>query len=224
MSLTSGVVQKTDVLVPGYAGPVGGTLKRAFDVLTSFLAIVVLLPLLVGCCLVTMGTSPGPILFRHRRVGFGGKEFDCLKFRTMEIDAQRKLQEYLTNDEDARREWLTNHKLQNDPRVTPFGHFMRRSSLDELPQLFNVLFGDMSLVGPRPIIQDEVEKYRENIKVYVSGRPGITGLWQVKGRNNTTYTERVAYDVDYLRKWSFRRDLRIILSTIVQVCRGRGAF
>jgi exopolysaccharide production protein ExoY len=222
MSITE-LVNRNDLVSSHVARPIGGGIKRTFDVLASLFGILVLLPLLIGCCLVTFGTSPGPILFRHRRTGLGGKEFNCLKFRTMEVDAERKLREYLAADPDARHEWLTNHKLQNDPRVTPFGRFMRRSSLDELPQLFNVLFGDMSLVGPRPIIRDEVEKYRESFRVYASGRPGLTGLWQVKGRNSTTYAERVAYDVYYFRNWSFGRDLAIILSTVIQVCRGRGA-
>ena len=125
----------------------------------------------------------------------------------MQVDAERRLREYLERDAEARKEWKAHHKLKNDPRITPVGQFLRRTSLDELPQLFNVLLGHMSIVGPRPIVEDEVEKYQENFAIYAAGRPGLTGLWQVKGRNTTTYEQRVAYDVEYLRNWSFLRDI-----------------
>jgi exopolysaccharide production protein ExoY len=224
MSYSTETVSQRATLQSPAVRPVGGVVKRAFDIVFAFVVIILLLPLIAGCCLVVLGTSPGPILFRHRRVGYGGRSFSCLKFRTMEINAERRLQDYLAADEEARREWQANHKLLNDPRVTPFGTFMRRASLDELPQLFNVLVGDMSVVGPRPIIVEEVEKYQEYFGVYASGRPGLTGLWQVKGRNTTTYTQRVAYDVEYLKNWSLPRDAWIILTTIVEVCTGRGAY
>lgn len=204
--------------------PIGGTVKRAFDVVFAFVAIVGLMPLFVGCCILAWATSPGPVLFRHRRVGLGGRQFECLKFRTMEVDAERRLQEYLDGDPDALREWQEKHKLTNDPRITPFGRFMRRTSLDELPQLVNVLRGDMSVVGPRPIVNEEVEKYQEHFGLYAAGRPGLTGLWQVSGRNTTTYAERVGYDVEYLRNWSLVRDLRIIIVTIAHVVDGCGAY
>jgi exopolysaccharide production protein ExoY len=204
--------------------PIGGLLKRSFDIIASLAAIIALLPLFVGCCLVVLVTSPGPVLFRHRRVGLGGREFTCLKFRTMEVDAERRLRQELARNPDARREWQANHKLKNDPRITPFGQFLRRTSLDELPQLFNVLKGDMSVVGPRPIVQDEVAKYQQHFAVYVRGRPGLTGLWQISGRNTTSYSERVAYDVDYLSNWSLTRDLRIIIATTMHVVDGGGAY
>lgn len=211
-------------LVSRKGSPVGGMIKRIFDVVFASVAILTLLPLLFGCCLVVLATSPGPILFRHRRIGHGGKPFYCLKFRTMELEAERKLLEYLSSNQDARLEWQENRKLQHDPRITPFGRFLRRSSLDELPQLFNILVGDMSTVGPRPIVADEAEKYQEYFGVYASGRPGLTGLWQVMGRNHTTYSQRVAYDVQYFRNWSLARDIWIILMTVGQVFNGRGAY
>jgi exopolysaccharide production protein ExoY len=224
MSYTTQIATRNANLQTVLARPVGGATKRAFDIVFALIAIVVLLPLLAGCCLVVLATSRGPILFRHRRIGYGGRNFDCLKFRTMETDAEQKLRDYLAQNDDARREWQANHKLASDPRITPFGAFMRRSSLDELPQLFNVLLGDMSIVGPRPIITDEVEKYQEYFGVYASGRPGVTGLWQVKGRNTTTYPQRVAYDVEYLRNWSLLRDIWIVIATVGEVCTGRGAY
>jgi lipopolysaccharide/colanic/teichoic acid biosynthesis glycosyltransferase len=133
------------------------------------------------------------------------------------------LSQFRASNAEAREEWKSHHKLKNDPRITPVGQFLRRTSLDELPQLFNVLVGHMSIVGPRPIVEAEVEKYQEHFAVYAAGRPGLTGLWQVNGRNTTTYEQRVAYDVEYLRNWSFFRDIRIILITVVHVIEGNGA-
>ena len=162
--------------------------------------------------------SGGPLFYRQRRIGFRGREFTCLKFRTMAVDAERRLrgasrQGLWTRGTNGRKY----HKLRNDPRITPFGRLMRRASLDELPQLFNVLKGDMSLVGPRPIVADEVAKYQENFSHYASARPGLTGLWQVSGRNSTTYAERVAYDVEYVRNWSLVRDIKICSHTPAHV-------
>lgn len=211
-------------VLPRSANPVGGTAKRAIDIILSFTAIIALLPLFLGCALLVYLTSPGPVLFRHRRVGVGGRDFGCLKFRTMAADAERRLNEYLRLNPEAHQEWRAHRKLRFDPRVTPFGHFMRRSSLDELPQLFNVLKGDMSLVGPRPIVDEEIEKYQEHFALYASARPGLTGLWQVSGRNTTSYAQRVAYDVDYLTNWSLFRDIRIIFATVAHIVHGRGAY
>ena len=224
MSYSSQIISPRNAVALIAHRPVGGTVKRAFDFFAAVAAIVALLPLLLGCCLLVAATSSGPVLFRHRRLGFGGREFNCLKFRTMEVDAECRLQEYLAKDADARREWEASHKLRNDPRVTPVGQFLRRSSLDELPQLFNVLVGQMSVVGPRPIVEAEVEKYQEHFAVYAAGRPGLTGLWQVKGRNTTTYAERVAYDVDYLKNWSLVRDVWIVFVTVAHVIEGTGAY
>jgi undecaprenyl-phosphate galactose phosphotransferase len=141
----------------------------------------------------------------------------------MRPDAESRLQQHLATDADARREWARNHKLVNDPRVTPLGKILRQNSLDELPQLYNILRGEMSLVGPRPIVVDEVPKYQEHFGIYAKARPGLTGLWQVSGRNGTSYAERVAYDVDYVRNWSLSRDVKIMAATVGKVFTREGA-
>jgi exopolysaccharide production protein ExoY len=204
--------------------PIGGAVKRTFDFVSALAAIAALLPVFLIVSGAIYADCPGPVLFRHRRIGFGGKEFACLKFRTMVIDAEQALQEHLARNEEARREWLTTHKLLNDPRITWFGRLLRQSSLDELPQLFNVLAGKMSIVGPRPIVAEEVSFYRGHFSDYASARPGLTGLWQISGRNRTSYPQRVAYDVEYLRNWSFLRDVRIIFATGMHVWEGNGAY
>jgi len=213
-----------DGSVPETHSPVGGAAKRVFDFVAALAAVAALLPMLAILCIAVRLERPGPVLFRQRRIGFDGREFTCLKFRTMAVDAERALREYLANNEDARREWQTTHKLRNDPRITALGRFLRRSSLDELPQLFNVLVGQMSIVGPRPIVAEEVPLYREHFGDYANARPGLTGLWQVSGRNTTSYPQRVAYDVDYLRNWSFIRDMQIILATVTHIWEGNGAY
>lgn len=204
--------------------PVGGVTKRLFDIILAFVAITCLLPLFLGCCVLVFSASRGGILFRHRRIGFRGEEFECLKFRTMVADAERALLEHLATNPEARNEWESNHKLRKDPRITPLGDFLRRSSLDELPQLFNVVKGEMSIVGPRPIVSDEIKKYHEHFDQYAIARPGITGLWQISGRSSTSYAERVAYDVDYVRNWSLTRDVRIIMGTFGRVIGGSDAY
>ena len=207
----------------GSGRPIGGSVKRIFDIIAVLACIVGSSPLLVICYLAVVTVSGRPALFRQRRLGYGGREFSCLKFRTMELDAERRLQEHLAIDPDARREWIEDQKLANDPRVRPLGKMMRRTSLDELPQLFNILKGEMSLVGPRPIVADEVAKYQQHFGLYASARPGLTGLWQVNGRNTTTYAQRVAYDVDYVRNWSLIRDIKIMILTVVRVSSMKGA-
>src|SRR5262249_10323401 len=159
--------------------PIGLTSKRIADVLLALLLIVLLAPFFLICSLAMICVSPGPVLFRHRRVGFNGKRFDCLKFRTMATDAQERLRRNLEADRAAAAEWIQTRKLRNDPRVTAIGAVLRKSSLDELPQLFNVLRGDMSIVGPRPVTEEELCRYSETVNAYYSCRPGITGLWQV---------------------------------------------
>jgi exopolysaccharide production protein ExoY len=215
---------ESDSIEPDTRGPVGGADKRVFDVVAALAAIAALLPMFAILWIAVRMEGPGPVLFRQRRIGFDGRKFTCLKFRTMAVDAERALREYLANNEDARREWQTTHKLRNDPRITAFGRFLRRSSLDELPQLFNVLVGHMSLVGPRPIVSEEVPLYRQHFGDYANARPGLTGLWQISGRNTTSYPQRVAYDVDYVRNWSFIRDMRIILATVTHIWEGNGAY
>jgi exopolysaccharide production protein ExoY len=167
---------------PAGKRPVGMAYKRALDVVIALSGIVLLAPLLLLCFVLTIATSRGPALFRHRRVGFNGKAFECLKFRTMAVDASERLRHLLATDPEAAAEWAATRKLRDDPRVTTFGAILRKSSLDELPQLFNVLKGEMSIVGPRPVTEEELERYASAIDAYLACRPGITGLWQVSGR------------------------------------------
>jgi exopolysaccharide production protein ExoY len=194
--------------------PIGMTSKRVIDIILAVSGIVLLAPLLIICFVATVATSPGPALFRHRRVGFKGKYFDCLKFRTMVPDARGRLGRLLESDPLAAAEWTANRKLRCDPRVTAIGAILRRSSLDELPQLFNVLKGDMSIVGPRPVTEEELVRYSGAISAYIACRPGITGLWQVSGRSTTTYNKRIACDTFYARKWSLALDAKILIVTI----------
>jgi exopolysaccharide production protein ExoY len=198
----------------GSPQPTGLIWKRLVDIVLALSGIVLLAPLLTICFLVTVLTSPGPALFRHRRVGFKGKHFDCLKFRTMVTDASERLRQLLDSDPVAAAEWATNRKLRYDPRVTAIGAILRKSSLDELPQLFNVLKGDMSIVGPRPVTEEELVRYSSAVNAYIACRPGITGLWQVSGRSTTTYNKRVACDTFYARNWSMTLDAKILIVTI----------
>lgn len=205
------------------ARPVGLSAKRGIDIVLALSAIVLLAPLFAICFAATFVTSPGPVLFRHRRVGFGGKYFDCLKFRTMATDASKRLHDLLESDPAAAAEWATTRKLRHDPRVTPIGAILRKSSLDELPQLFNVLRGEMSIVGPRPITDEELTRYSDSVDAYLACRPGITGLWQVSGRSTTTYEKRVEYDTFYARNWSLAMDAKILIVTIPAVVLSGGA-
>lgn len=194
--------------------PIGLAPKRVVDVVLALSAIIILAPLLIICFVVTIATSSGPALFRHKRVGFNGKHFNCLKFRTMVVDAPERLRQLLEHDPAAAAEWAATRKLRCDPRVTAIGAILRKSSLDELPQLFNVLKGDMSIVGPRPVTDEELERYEASIGAYLACRPGITGLWQVSGRSTTTYEERVAFDTQYAQTWSMALDAKIMIVTI----------
>jgi exopolysaccharide production protein ExoY len=197
--------------------PIGLNSKRVLDIILAVSGIVLLAPLLTICFIATVATSRGPALFRHRRVGFKGKYFDCLKFRTMVTDAPERLRELLDSNPVAAAEWATNRKLRYDPRVTAIGAILRKSSLDELPQLFNVLKGDMSIVGPRPVTDEELIRYCGAMNAYLSCRPGITGLWQVSGRSTTTYDKRIACDTFYARNWSMSLDAKILIVTIPAV-------
>jgi exopolysaccharide production protein ExoY len=198
----------------GSPQPTGLIWKRMVDIVLALSGIVLLAPLLTICFLVTVLTSPGPALFRHRRVGFKGKHFYCLKFRTMVTDAPERLRQLLESDPTAAAEWATNRKLRYDPRVTAIGAILRKSSLDELPQLFNVLKGEMSIVGPRPVTEEELVRYSSAANAYLACRPGITGLWQVSGRSTTTYNKRIACDTFYARNWSMTLDAKILIVTI----------
>ncbi|KDB02474.1 hypothetical protein U879_17060 [Defluviimonas sp. 20V17] len=197
--------------------------KRVFDRLFAALLLVFFAPFLILVAVVLLVTEGRPILFGHTRVGRGGQPFRCLKFRTMVPDAEARLQRLLDSDPAARQEWAETHKLSQDPRVSCVGHFLRRTSLDELPQLFNVLRGEMSLVGPRPIVEDESIYYGQHFADYLSVRPGLTGAWQVSGRSTTTYAQRVAIDVAYVRGRSFVGDLCVLFRTVRVVLLREGA-
>ena len=200
------------------------TLTRCLDIAASLSAIVILLPLLILIALTLKLTSPGPVLFAHRRVGAGGRVFPCYKFRSMVMNSAEVLEQHLASCPLARAEWARDQKLRNDPRVTAIGRILRRTSLDEVPQIFNVLRGEMSIVGPRPIVEAEVVRYRQYIADYMSVKPGITGLWQISGRNNTTYRRRVALDTAYARSRTLALDLAIIVRTVPAVVTGSGCY
>ena len=197
--------------------------KRIFDISICSVALIALSPfmlLIAGLIRLDGGSS----LFGHKRLGRNGKTFPCLKFRTMVMGADERLKEHLKNNPEAAEEWNATQKLQNDPRVTRLGKFLRSSSLDELPQLINVLKGDMSLVGPRPIVRNEIEHYNNDIIHYYRVRPGITGLWQVSGRNDVSYAERVQMDSWYVRNWSLWHDIAILCKTFPAVLKRSGAY
>jgi len=202
----------------------GGTIKRWFDSIVAAFLLLLLAPLFILVALAIKGLDRGPVFFRHRRIGFRGAEFDCLKFRTMTPDAEQLLSRYLADDREAAREWRETHKLKNDPRTTVLGRVLRRSSVDELPQLLNVLKGEMSLVGPRPIVRDELPKYGRFVTEYITARPGLTGLWQVSGRNDIDYSERVTLDCQYVREWNLWQDLTIMVKTFRILVNGRGCY
>lgn len=198
--------------------------KRIFDLCLSLLGMVFVVPL--GCIisLLIYLDSPGPVLFSHRRIGQHGKEFPCYKFRSMVPNAQEELEKYLAAHPEAKEEWERDFKLKDDPRVTKIGAFLRKTSLDELPQLLNVIKGEMSLVGPRPIVQAEIEKYGDYFYDFCLVPPGITGIWQVNGRSDTTYEERVQMDAWYVHNWSVWIDMVYLMKTIGVVLERKGAY
>ncbi|MGA8028534.1 MAG: sugar transferase [Bryobacteraceae bacterium] len=181
-------------------------------------------PVIVIAALSIRLSSKGPILYKQARIGRGSRTFTALKFRTMWMNADEGLNDHLTKDPSLRQQWQSLNKLKNDPRVTPIGMFLRRFSLDELPQLWNIWIGDMSLVGPRPIVETEIEKYGQDYAAYERVRPGLTGLWQVSGRNDTTYQQRVDYDSYYVQNWSLWLDAKILARTVRAVISGVGAY
>jgi Undecaprenyl-phosphate galactose phosphotransferase WbaP len=199
-------------------------LKRAMDIGLALLVLPVLLPVCGIVVLSILLTSPGPIFFSHRRICRNGGFFSMWKFRTMCTNSAEVLERYLATHPDARKEWLANHKLRQDPRVTRLGDFLRRYSLDELPQIWNVLTGKMSMVGPRPIVAAEVEKYGDRFCCYASVKPGVTGLWQVSGRSRLSYDERVALDCQYAQEWSIWMDIKILSRTFASVVNSDGAY
>jgi Undecaprenyl-phosphate galactose phosphotransferase WbaP len=197
--------------------------KRALDILGAGVGLVLLSPFFLIVALMVRADG-GPAFFAHQRVGRGGKLFGCLKFRSMVVDSQARLEALLANDPAARAEWEATRKLKNDPRITRIGRFLRSTSLDELPQLINVLRGEMSLVGPRPVQEAEIDRYYgASAAHYMAVRPGITGLWQVSGRSETSYESRVALDVSYVSRPSLLADISILLRTPVAVLSRRGA-
>lgn len=205
------------------AEQLGLAIKRCIDIVGALVLAIVFSPLILISCAILLA-SGGPVLFSHNRVGERGRNFRCYKFRSMVRDAEVVLEELLNRDAALKAEWEETHKLRNDPRITRIGAFLRRTSLDELPQLWNVLRGDMSLVGPRPVVRHELEKYGRYLHYYLSCRPGITGLWQVKGRSETDYRTRVALDVYYYANRSLFLDLKILLRTVGVVLFGKGAY
>jgi len=199
-----------------------GYSSRLLDVTLALGLIVFLFPVMLLIAMCIKITSKGPVIFAHRRIGKDGKEFNCLKFRTMHHGAEDSLKVLLARDADLRKEWQLTQKLLSDPRVTPLGRLLRNTSLDELPQLFCVLSGDMALVGPRPIVMAELSRYGHYASTYTSVRPGLTGLWQITRTENTSYRRRVATDVLYVRKRTFFLDCRILLATIPALLIGNG--
>jgi exopolysaccharide production protein ExoY len=194
--------------------PIGGHTKRILDIIFSLALIFFSIPLLILTWTAIRVFEGGPVLVRHPRVGLGGEEFQCVKFRTMRTDGDRVLSEFLAQNPFAAQEWEERRKLDHDPRVTPLGALLRKSSIDELPQLFNILSGSMSLVGPRPITKAELPRYGSAAKEYLMTRPGLTGLWQVSGRNRLSYAKRVELDQAYVQNWKLTDDVVILLKTI----------
>jgi exopolysaccharide production protein ExoY len=198
--------------------PIGGSVKRVIDIVIASVALILLAPIIMivaGLIRLLLG---GPVVFAQERIGFDGKTFTCLKFRTMVLNGEEVLSRHIERDPEAAREWMMSQKLLNDPRVTCLGNILRRSSLDELLQLWNVLRGEMSLVGPRPVLSEELEhRYGRHAGQYLKARPGLTGIWQTSGRNRLRYSSRVARDVYYVRHWSLWLDLATLIKTIPAV-------
>lgn len=197
--------------------PLGGGVKRCFDLTVALTTIILMTPTLLLVTAMIYLTMGRPIFFVQQRVGFGRKQFGCFKFRTMVTDANERLAAYLSQNPEAARMWHEKQKLTHDPRITWLGHILRKSSLDEMPQLFNVLAGHMSCIGPRPVLMDELMRYGPRDRLYAKARPGLTGMWQISGRSSTTYTHRVLCDCYYVRRWSLALDVAILLKTVPAV-------
>ena len=187
------------------------------DVAVASIALILAAPVMLAVALLILATDGAPVIFFHTRVGFNGKPFACYKFRTMVANSQQVLADYLASNPKAAKEWEENWKFKNDPRITFLGHILRKSSLDELPQLINVLRGEMSCVGPRPVVPDELQRYGACAMDYLQTRPGLTGLWQVAGRDTMDYPSRVSLDSRYVRNWSIWADVVILFRTIFAV-------
>jgi Undecaprenyl-phosphate galactose phosphotransferase WbaP len=199
-------------------------LKRIIDLLITLIGGIIGFPVMLICSILIHLDSPGPIFYSQKRIGFKGKEIRVWKFRTMIKDADKVLESYLNENPEIKEEWAQSQKIKNDPRVTRVGKFLRKTSMDELPQMWNVLLGNMSWVGPRPIVQDEISRYQESFSMYIQVHPGITGLWQSSGRSSTNYNYRVNLDEYYIRHWSLWLDFYILLRTVQKVIKHEGAY
>ena len=199
--------------------------KRLIDILGGLVGCVLLVPITMAVYIArkVLKEDDGPLFYEHLRYGKDGKKFRIYKFRSMCIDADKRLKEYLEQNEEARIEFEENHKLKDDPRITKLGKFIRKTSIDELPQFINVLKGDMSLIGPRPIVDGEIEKYGENKDKFLSVRPGLTGYWAANGRSDITYEERMKMELYYVDNISFKLDIQIFFKTIISVVKKEGA-
>lgn len=206
------------------ARPIPKIVKRTFDIVVSSLLLIVLMPFFAALMPAIRKTTGASAVFGHKRVGYKGREFTCFKFRTMVANADEVLKNLLDNDPLARAEWEADFKLKKDPRVTMIGRFLRKTSLDELPQLWNVLKGEMSLIGPRPIVQDELARYEDKVGYYLEVCPGMTGLWQVSGRNNVAYSARVYLDTWYVKNWTLWYDIVVLLKTVKVVFGDKSAY
>lgn len=212
-SVTHNLTRKTNLLV-----------KRAVDLLVIILTLPIVLPIMAIIAIGVKASSPGSVFYKHKRVGKNGKTLYCLKFRSMYKDSDKMLKKILATDEKRRQEWERDQKFIDDPRITPFGKILRKTSMDELPQLFNILKGEMSFVGPRPVTKEELDKYGENASFILSVTPGLSGMWQISGRSDTGYEERVNLDSFYIQNWSIWLDVWIIIKTIWVVLKGKGAY
>lgn len=210
--------------VPRQVTAVQGMAWRLFDVTVAAMILVIVMPFLVVMAAVLYASDPGPIFYVHRRIGFRGRYFNCYKFRSMKVDGDAILARHLRDNAAARAEWDSTQKLKNDPRVTPIGSIVRKLSLDEFPQLLNVILGDMSIVGPRPIVEREVYRYGRQFEHYCLVRPGLTGIWQTSGRNDTSYAQRIDMDVSYVRKKSLVLDTWLLFKTVPAVLLARGSY
>ena len=198
-------------------------IKRSFDILASLMIITIFSPVLLFISY-KVKKDGGPAIYGHERIGKNGVPFKCLKFRSMSVNSEELLADLLAKNPEAKAEWDETFKLKNDPRITKIGHLLRRTSMDELPQLFNVLKGEMSLVGPRPIIHEELERYRDQVDYYLMSKPGMTGLWQVSGRSDVDYETRVYFDAWYVKNWSMWNDIAILFKTVAVVINKDGAY
>lgn len=195
-------------------------IKRVLDIILATIGLVILLPVFLILGIIIKIDSKGPVFFAHNRVGKNGKSFKMYKFRTMHKNAQDMIKDF---NEEQMKEWKENYKLTNDPRITKVGNILRKTSIDELPQIWNIIKGDLSIIGPRPVIDEELEKYGENKEKFLSVTPGLTGYWQANGRSDTTYEERMQMELYYVDNISFKLDIKIFFKTIISVIKREGA-